>query len=54
MIPMIKTTADAPPGKFYDELAAAYDGMTGFEQRFPHEHPFLKMLVERYQLKNVT
>ena len=26
--------------------------MTGFEQRFPHERPFFRMLIERYKLEN--
>jgi len=26
--------------------------MTGFEQRFPHERPFFRMLIDRYKLEN--
>jgi 2-polyprenyl-3-methyl-5-hydroxy-6-metoxy-1,4-benzoquinol methylase len=48
----ITKNADNLPEKFYDDLAADYDGMTGFEQRFPHERPFFRMLIERYNLTN--
>jgi 2-polyprenyl-3-methyl-5-hydroxy-6-metoxy-1,4-benzoquinol methylase len=48
----ITKRADNLPQKFYDDLAADYDGMTGFEQRFPHERPFFRILIERYNLKN--
>lgn len=33
---------------FYDDLAADYDAMTGFERRFVIERPFFRLLVERY------
>jgi 2-polyprenyl-3-methyl-5-hydroxy-6-metoxy-1,4-benzoquinol methylase len=52
MAQMTNHKADTLPDKFYDELAADYDGMTGFEQRFPHERPFFRMLIERYKLTN--
>jgi glycine/sarcosine N-methyltransferase len=52
MDPTIDKKADNLPEKFYDELAADYDRMTGFEQRFPYERPFFQMLIERYNLKN--
>lgn len=51
MVPMIKK-ANQSSKKFYGELALEYDEMTGFEQRFSHERPFFRMLVERYNLKN--
>jgi hypothetical protein len=38
------------PEKFYDELDADYDEMTGFERRFSHERPFFRMLIERYNV----
>jgi glycine/sarcosine N-methyltransferase len=38
------------PKEFYNELAANYDEMTGFDQRFPHERPFFRMLIERYHI----
>ena len=38
------------PKEFYNELAANYDEMTGFDQRFPHERPFFRMLIERYHV----
>lgn len=37
---------------FYDDLAAGYDLMTGFPQRFVHERPFFRMLVEKYGLRS--
>jgi len=52
MVPTINKKADNLPEKFYDELAVDYDGMTGFEQRFPHERPFFRMLIDRYKLEN--
>jgi ubiquinone/menaquinone biosynthesis C-methylase UbiE len=45
MVPTIKKRMD--PKEFYDELAANYDEMTGFDQRFPHECPFFRILIER-------
>lgn len=52
----METTTDAQTehvetvSGFYDGLAATYDGMTGFEQRFVHEHPFFRIIVERYNI----
>lgn len=37
--------------RFYDELAAHYDEMTGFSQRFVKEKPFFHLLVERHRIK---
>jgi glycine/sarcosine N-methyltransferase len=50
MARMTNKKTDALPDKFYDELAADYDRMTGFEQRFPYERPFFRILIERYNL----
>jgi ubiquinone/menaquinone biosynthesis C-methylase UbiE len=50
MVPTINKKTHNLPGQFYDELAAAYDEMTGFEHRFPHERPFFRMLIKRYHL----
>jgi glycine/sarcosine N-methyltransferase len=50
MDPTINKKSDNLPEKFYNELAADYDGMTGFDQRFPHERPFFRLLIERYKL----
>lgn len=36
---------------FYDDLAAGYDLMTSFPQRFVHERPFFRMLVEKHRLQ---
>lgn len=35
---------------FYDRLSGDYDRMTGFEQRFVRERPFIKLLVDRHQI----
>lgn len=35
---------------FYDRLSGDYDRMTGFEQRFVRERPFIKLLVDRYKI----
>ncbi len=35
---------------FYDRLSADYDTMTGFEQRFVRERPFIKLLVDRHRI----
>lgn len=35
---------------FYDRLSADYDVMTGFEQRFVRERPFIKLLVDRHRI----
>ncbi|RPI06770.1 MAG: class I SAM-dependent methyltransferase [Ignavibacteriae bacterium] len=51
MAPTIKKATEISPEKFYDRLAAEYDGMTGFEQRFPYEQPFFRMIRDRFQLK---
>jgi glycine/sarcosine N-methyltransferase len=52
MVPTINEKTELRPKEFFDELAEDYDGMTGFEYRFPYERPFFRMLVERYHLKN--
>jgi glycine/sarcosine N-methyltransferase len=52
MAQMIKRKTDIPPRSFYNELAAEYDGMTGFEHRFQQERPFFRKLVETFHLKN--
>ncbi len=36
----------AGAGEFYDALADGYDAMTGFEQRFIKEKPYLRRLVD--------
>lgn len=35
---------------FYDDLADQYDLMTGFKQRFVHEKPFFRLLVEKHHI----
>lgn len=35
---------------FYDRLSGDYDRMTGFEQRFVRERPFIKLLVDRHRI----
>ncbi len=35
---------------FYDRLSDDYDVMTGFDQRFVRERPFIKLLVDRYRI----
>ena len=52
MVPTINEKSEVLPKEFFDELAEDYDGMTGFEHRFPYERPFFRMLVERYHLKS--
>lgn len=37
---------------FYDSISEHYDTMTGFEQRFVHEKPFFRLLVEKYKIKS--
>jgi glycine/sarcosine N-methyltransferase len=36
---------------FYDSISGEYDRMTGFEQRFVRERPFIKMLVDRHGIQ---
>ena len=36
---------------FYDRISGEYDRMTGFEQRFVRERPFIRMLVDRYDIR---
>ena len=52
MVPTINGKTENLPEIFFDALAEDYDGMTGFEHRFPYERPFFRMLVERYHLKS--
>jgi SAM-dependent methyltransferase len=35
---------------FYDRLSGDYDVMTGFDQRFVRERPFIKLLVDRHRI----
>ncbi len=35
---------------FYDRLSGDYDRMTGFEQRFVRERPFITLLVDRHRI----
>lgn len=35
---------------FYDRLSGDYDRMTGFDQRFVRERPFIKLLVDRHRI----
>ena len=53
MIPTDKPAQKQPRTvpEFYDLLAPHYDSMTGFENRFLHEKPFFRLLVERYGIK---
>jgi SAM-dependent methyltransferase len=37
--------------QFYDALAADYDAMTGFDQRFAAEQGFFASMVEKYKIK---
>ena len=39
---------------FYDRLSIDYDRMTGFEQRFVRERPFIKLLVDRYKISQAV
>ena len=39
---------------FYDALAPEYDSMTGFQKRFVHETPFIRLLVERYKIRSAV
>jgi ubiquinone/menaquinone biosynthesis C-methylase UbiE len=52
MVHTINDKTEVLPEIFFDSLAEDYDGMTGFEHRFPYERPFFRMLVERYHLKS--
>jgi glycine/sarcosine N-methyltransferase len=36
---------------FYDRISGDYDRMTGFEQRFVRERPFIRMLVDRHGIR---
>lgn len=45
-----KTDVDDITG-FYDLISGDYDRMTGFEQRFVRERPFIKMLVDRHSIR---
>lgn len=45
------TTTQHAVREFYDTLAADYDAMTGFAQRFEAERPVLRSLVEHYAIK---
>jgi len=38
--PTINEKSEVLPKEFFDELAEDYDGMTGFEHRFPYERRF--------------
>jgi glycine/sarcosine N-methyltransferase len=39
---------------FYDNLAAGYDLMTGFEARFVKERPFFPLLVDTYKIRQAV
>ena len=39
---------------FYDRISGDYDRMTGFEQRFVRERPFIKMLVDRHGIRTAV
>ena len=41
----------SPVSDFYDNLAADYDLMTGFERRFDRERPFFQTFVERHGIR---
>ena len=49
---MIKNKSVDGSQLFYEELAADYDSMTGFKQRFVREQPFFRMLVDRYHIRH--
>ena len=44
-------SATGETSRFYDGLASAYDTMTQYENRFPLEKPFFRLLVDRYAIR---
>jgi ubiquinone/menaquinone biosynthesis C-methylase UbiE len=48
---MDQKTEVADIAGFYDRISGDYDRMTGFEQRFVRERPFIKMLVDRHGIQ---
>jgi 2-polyprenyl-3-methyl-5-hydroxy-6-metoxy-1,4-benzoquinol methylase len=50
MAQTIKRATSDDVASFYDALAPDYDEMTGFQKRFVHEKPFVRLLVEKYSI----
>jgi len=52
MAPMIdQALSNGEIRSFYDDLAADYDAMTSFEQRFVRDRPFFRVFVENNKIK---